>query len=128
MKKFKFIFVVFSLLFISGCTSTYELNIDGNQFSETITTFIYSGDREADLNDGIESGQRIDAFVDRDVYPFFNNYDYVYKKEVKKIDDNSEQVKLKYKYSASEYEKSNAVNLCFEKRNLEFSSKYSNPA
>ena len=39
-------------IILCGCTSKYELTIDGNKFSEKITTYIYSGDRENDLFDG----------------------------------------------------------------------------
>ena len=84
MKLSKKFILLISLLILSGCTSKYQLKINGNKFEETITTFIYDGDREADLYDGIESGNRIDAYIDRDVYPFFENYDKVYKKKILK--------------------------------------------
>lgn len=123
MKKIKIILLSISLVFVSGCVSKYELEIDGNEFSETVTTHIYAGDREFDLYEGIESGNRIDAYVDRDVYPFFANYDYIYEKNVKKIDD-YEQVELKYNYTDNEYKDSNAVNLCFENRNFNIEKNY----
>lgn len=113
MKKIVFIFLC--LFILSGCTSKYELKIDGDQFDETITTYIYPGDREYDMSqfeDTLDYGDRIEAFINRDSYPFFENYDFIYDKKVEKIED-YEKVQLKYKYTAEEFKKSNAINLCF---------------
>lgn len=123
MKLSKKFILLISLLILSGCTSKYQLKINGNKFEEKITTFVYDGDREADLYDGIESGNRIDAYIDRDVYPFFENYDKVYKKKILKTGD-YEKVTLNYHYKDAEYKNSNAVNLCFENRNFNIEKDY----
>lgn len=112
----RIILATLCLFILSGCTSQYELKIDGDQFNETITTYIYSGDREYDMSlfEGtLDYGDRIGAFMTDDSYPFFQNYDFVYDKKVEKIAD-YEKVQLKYKYTAEEFKKSNAINLCFQ--------------
>ena len=120
MKKIKFVFLILCLLFLSGCVSKYELEINGNKFNESITTFIYDGDREKDLHDEGEFGGRIAALVDENVsnYPFFHNFDYAYKKKVEVI-ENYEKVNLKYQYSDIEFQESNAVKLCFQNYNFD---------
>lgn len=117
----KIIFVFLCLFILSGCTSIYELKIEGNEFNETITTYIYPGDREYDMSlfeDTLDYGDRIEAFINRDSYPFFENYDIIYDKNIEKI-ENYEKVQLKYKYTAEEFKKSNAINLCFHNFDFE---------
>ena len=113
MKNLKYIFLIIILLFISGCTTTYELEIDGDNLKEKITTYIYDGDREADRIDSGEDGNRLDAFINSDQYPFFETYDHVYKKKVSKESD-FEKVVLTYDYEISDFENSNALYYCFE--------------
>lgn len=116
----KIIFIFLCLFILTGCTSIYELKIEGNEFNESITTYIYQGDREYDmslLEGTLDYGDRIEAFVNSDSYPFFENYDFVYNKSVEKI-ENYEKVELKYKYTAEQFKKSNAINLCFHNFNF----------
>ena len=123
MKTLKIIILFMFVITLCGCTTTYELKIDGNQFKEKITTYIYMGDRESAKYDDEATASRIDAFVERDVYPYFQRYDSVYDKKVNKIND-YEEVILKYKYNGDEYKDSNAVNLCFENRNFDITEDY----
>lgn len=123
MKYFKISLLLVFMIFLSGCTATYRLEIDGTNFNETITTYIYTGDREKATYDDEVTAQRIDAFVEKDVaYPFFENYQKSYKKEVNKF-ENYEQVILNFEYEDNEYINSNAINLCFENRNFEIGDK-----
>lgn len=123
MNNLKICFVIVLMLFLSGCMTTYELEIDGEKFEEKITTYIYSNDRETAVYDDESTASRIDAFVERDVYPFFEKYEKVYDKEVNKTDE-YEQVILKYRYSAEEYKNSNSINLCFENRSFDITDDY----
>ena len=115
MKKIFCIFLC--VFFLSGCVSKYELVIDGDTFSETITAYIYSDDRENDLYDGIESGDRIDAMINYDVYSLFGTYSSKYSKDYKKTKE-YEKVVLKQKYNYSDFKKSNSIMSCFHKYDL----------
>lgn len=118
MKNIKIILILLATFLLSGCASTYELEIDGENFNEKITTYIYQGDRENSMYDDESTAGRIDAFVERDVYTYFEDYTSVYEKSVSVIND-YEQVVLNFKYKAEEYKNSNAINLCFENKVFE---------
>lgn len=125
MNKLKIVILSIFVFVLSGCTTTYELSINNNQFSEKITTYIYNGDREKATFDDEATASRIDAFVERDVYPYFESYKNIYDKKVNKKSD-YEQVILKYKFDDEEYVDSNALNLCFENKKIEISEDYYN--
>ena len=123
MRKSIYIIGIFIVLIFTGCTSKYELKIENGTFTENITTYIYSQDRENDLHDGIESGARIDAMIDHDVFSLFGHYNMVYKKKVKKNSD-YEKVVLTQKYSAKEFKNSRAMMECFHKFDFKTTKKY----
>ena len=123
MKKGIYIIGILIIFVFTGCTSKYELKIENDKFTENITTYIYGQDRENDLHDGIESGARIDAMIDHDVFSLFGHYNMVYKKKVKKYDD-YEKVVLTQKYSAKEFKNSRAIMECFHKFDFKITKKY----
>ena len=110
-------------IILCGCTSKYELTIDGNKFSEKITTYIYSGDRENDLFDGIESGNRIDGLIEHDVFSSFGSYKNKYKKKYSKKSE-YEKVELRQSYTYEEFKKSNSIMSCFHKYEFNEDKKY----
>lgn len=117
MKK-NIILLIISILFLTGCTSEYTLEISNKKIKENITVDILDSDIP-DKSTGLiaEIDDSITPFIENDQYPFMNNTEIKYKKKVTNI-DGGKRVNLKYTYSHDDFKDSKAFNMCFEKKDF----------
>lgn len=112
----KNILIILVIIFLTGCTSQYNIKIDGDKIEETVVSSIKKDEipvkTDINIKYGIEVDDPITPFINNDQYPFFNNKTIIYDKSVK-TDDDTYIVKLKHKYSFDEFKNSKAYN-CFE--------------
>lgn len=105
MNKFNLFIVIFVVLFLFGCDSYYNLTIDDDKFIEEINIQIDN------------------SYLNRDFYPFHNNTNVLYNKELIQ-NDNNNYVKLSYSYSPNEFLSSTAYSDCFSDRLFENNEDY----
>lgn len=95
MKKMLFLLFV---LFLSGCSATYNLEIKNSKFNEKIEI---DASKESELN----------YFKNNDLYSIMSNYNNFHKYN-KKI-ENSLKAHLSYNYNFDEYKNATVLNSCF---------------
>lgn len=110
----KILFIIPLILFISGCSSTYNLEIGNNSFKENIEIkFDKTEIPNESLYEDIETDDQITPFLEEDHHAFFSKKDKYYNKKVIYY-DNYIDVNLSYDYSSSEFKDANSLNSCFE--------------
>lgn len=115
MKFFKYIFAVFLFVIVSGCTSSYNLIIDDNKFTESISFSLDNNTYKLFPFDNNNSEFKS--------YPFYNNNDILYDTVVTDI-DNGKDITLSHEYTSEEFKTSNALNLCFDNYSYKFDNDY----
>ena len=117
MKKYLMIILI---LFISGCSSQYTLNIDGENIEENIN---FTVDKEKFVEEelapdqGIYSSSTLDYLKNSDIKALYNEDKYKFEKNLND-DGNILQVELNYKYLENQLEDSNFLNSCFENKEI----------
>lgn len=116
MKK---IILILLILVVSGCSTQYNLKIDGKKFKEDINIIINKSEIPAPSPiDGVETDDPITPFLTGDTTVFFQNDDIIYNKIVEEF-DNYYNINMSYQYNGNEFKNSNSLQLCFE--NIDFS-------
>ena len=119
MKK---IIIVILLLFITGCSSEYNLKISNNSFKENIKFIVENQNSNYDLSGNIELDDQLTPFL-KEKTEAIQNKEKFYKKKIKQ-DNNFRYIEMKYKYSENDFKEANSINLCFEYPELDFSDNY----
>lgn len=117
MKKFLILILLFLLC---GCTSEYQLKINGDKIEENVKISINNSEiKEEELapDMSIKSKESIEYLKTSDLYPVINNKKDVYEKEVTDV-DNVTTINLKYLYKNDQFLNSKIINECFEKKNI----------
>ena len=108
-----FLIILFCL---TGCTSSYNIKISSGKINESVTSVINGSELSAPYmwyyNSNYSPDDPLTPFIKNEQYPFVNDFNTVYEKDVKEEYDNY-VVTLKYDYTYDEYKKSRAYN-CFE--------------
>lgn len=123
MKK---ILIIFILIFLTGCSAEYNLNISNNSFKENINVTIPNNmipeKEESKTELGIEKDDQLTPFLEEKTNSLMNS-DKFYKKKIKKLNDYT-QVNMSYKYNENNFKEANSINLCFEYPELDFTENY----
>lgn len=110
----KILFIIPLILLISGCSSTYNLEIGNDSFKEDIDIKIDKTEIPSEsLYEEIETDDQITPFLEENHYAFFSKKDKYYNKKVIYYDDYID-VNLSYNYSSSQFKDANSLNSCFE--------------
>ena len=110
----KMLFLVPLILFISGCSSTYNLEIGNDSFKENINIkFDKTEIPSESIYEEIETDDQITPFLEEEHSAFFSKKNKYYEKKVVYYDDYID-VNLSYDYSSSEFKDANSLNSCFE--------------
>lgn len=110
----KILFLIPLVLIISGCSSTYNLEIGNDSFKEQINmNFDKTQIPSEYIDEEIEIDDQITPLLEDEISAFFSENNKYYKKNINYYDDYVD-VKLSYNYSASEFKDSNSLNSCFE--------------
>ena len=113
-----FLIIVFCL---TGCTSSYNIKISNDKINESVVSVINGSELSAPYmqyyNSNYSPDDPLTPFIKNEQYPFVNNFNDIYEKDVKEEYDNY-IVTLKYDYTYDEYKKSKAYN-CFENRRFD---------
>ncbi len=109
MKK---IFIIFIILFLCGCSATYNLEISNDRFKENVSVFFNNENTEVSNLEDIESDDKITPFINNNYSALSNKMDN-YKKKVTNV-NNYINVVLDYEYNENNFENSNLLNSCFE--------------
>ena len=110
----KILFIIPIILFISGCSSTYNLEIGNDSFKENINIKFNKTEIPSEsLYDEIEKDDQITPFLEEEHSAFFSKKDKYYDKKVIYYDDYID-VNLSYDYKATEFKDANSLNSCFE--------------
>ena len=114
MKKLVLLSVIFLLL--TGCSSVYNVEITDNTIKEEFITSIPDSERVGNeiLDQYSEPDDPITPFISEDQYPFVDNKEIIYKKDVKRNGNNT-IVKLSCEYDIDDFKRSRVYNECFEK-------------
>lgn len=119
----KIIILLFLIFLVTGCSSQYNLYISNDNIEENIVLKIEKPVIDNSLNSFVEVDDRVTPFVNGNQYPFYNNYDIVYDKNV--IDDNNfYYVTFNYKYKDFDFSNSYLLNSCFEKHIYSYDKYY----
>lgn len=113
----KRLLIILMLIFITGCSSQYNLKIDGETLKEEISFNIDKNkvvEEEMGPETSIYSKESIKYLKNDDLYPVINNNKEKYEKEITE-DNNYINVKLNYNYTIENYGKSQILSNCFEK-------------
>ncbi len=110
----KKIFLLLSLLLITGCSSKYQLEITNDKFIENVNTVILNEDIPesnpvATISDNYTPFIKMDNFVT----PFISSQKILYNKTVDETNAGY-NVNLNYTYTPEEFKDSYALNMCFE--------------
>lgn len=113
----KLLFIIILILFISGCSSTYNLEIANDSFKENINlkfdkNEIPSESFVEDIED-IEIDDQITPIIKEEQSAFFSVKNKYYNKKVLYY-DNYIDVNLSYEFTENEFKDSNSLNSCFE--------------
>lgn len=120
MKK---VILIISLLFISGCTTSYNLEISNDSFKENITVYINKSEIPTKIYDDIELDDQITPFIEND-YPAISSDSKSYYKKVVTDAGDYYKVLMDYKYSEKEFGQSNSLKNCFENYEFGYDKKY----
>ena len=112
---------------LSGCTAEYNLNISNNKINESFSSIIYKNEIPVpNLSLGTEipeTDDQLTPFIEEDKYPFSDNHEIIYNKEVVEEDDDR-LVNYSYTYTPKEFANSRNMTLCFENANYKYSNNY----
>lgn len=122
-RKFKFLFISIILIFLSGCTADYNIDISDNEIQESFSSVVYKSEIPTSNLEGVEADDQLTPFIQNDQYPFLNNYDIIYDKNIVE-EDEYRLVKFKYSYSPEDFINSNSLNKCFENINYSYDDNY----
>lgn len=110
----KMLFIIPLILFISGCSSTYNLEIGNDSFKENINIKFDKAEIPSQSSyEDIETDDQITPFLEEDHSAFFSKKNKYYDKKVIYYDEYID-LNLSYNYSASEFKDANSLNSCFE--------------
>lgn len=113
MKKIIFL-LVFLTMFLTGCSSEYNIEFSNGKIKENIVVNILDSDiPKAPANQLYDVDDRVTPFIKNNQYPIFGNTDIIYDKNVKK-EGNNTRVTLDYTYTHDEYRNSTVYKSCFE--------------
>ena len=110
----KILFIIPLILFISGCSSTYNLEIGNDSFKENINIKFDKAEIPTESTYGeIEIDDQITPFLEEKHSAFFSKKNKYYDKKVVYYDDHID-VNLSYNYKSNEFKDANSLNSCFE--------------
>ncbi len=119
----KLLYILLLLVCLTGCSTQYNLEISNEGIKETIVSTILDSEipvqTKEEINAHIELDDPITPFINGEHYPFSNNQEKKYNKDVKK-ENNSTIVTLKYDYKFDEYKNSRAFKECFENKTFDY--------
>lgn len=122
----KYVYILMMLLLLSGCSTKYNLEISNKGIKEEIETKILDAEipkrTKEEVNANIELDDPITPFIENDQYPFVDNKEKKYIKEVKK-NNGSTNVTLKYNYSFDDYKNSRVYKECFAQKSFDYDKK-----
>lgn len=121
----KILLMILVLTFITGCSSQYNIKIDGEKIKEEISLTIDKNkikDEEMGPESSIYSKDSLNYLKNDDLYPIIDNNVEKYKKDITE-EGNYINVKLNYDYSIANYGNSQILNNCFEKVEVKESKK-----
>lgn len=104
MKWFKYGFIVLLLLFISGCSASYNLTITDSYIDEDISAVFENNPDNLGL-------------ADMKYYPLHYSDSILYDKEID-VKDGNIYFKLHYRYNFDEFKDADSYNIPFEYRNV----------
>lgn len=110
MVKYRLFIFIFFVMILCGCDCSYKLKIDDNNINENISINVI----------GLKDSENI---INKDYYPFHNNLDIIYSKDILNK-DNGSYLNLQYNYKPDDFINSVAFCDCFENRNYENNDKY----
>lgn len=111
----KILVITLLILFISGCSTTYNLEIGNDSFKENINIKIDKTEiPDESLYEEVESDDQITPFLEGEQPAFFKKRGKNYNKKVIYYDDYID-VNLSYNYTSKEFYDANSMNSCFEK-------------
>lgn len=117
----KKIFLILLPLLLTGCTINYDLVINENNISETITGSVEKSEYE--IKDTDTSLNDFYVLINEDVNPVITEND-LYKKNIINT-DNGIDYKYTYNYK-NNYDKSRIINTCFENHIIDETEDYYN--
>lgn len=117
----KKIFLILLPLLLTGCTINYDLVINENNISETITGSVEKSEYE--IKDTDTSLNDFYVLINEDVNPVITEND-LYKKKIINT-DNGIDYKYTYNYK-NNYDKSRIINTCFENHIIDETEDYYN--
>lgn len=117
----KKIFLILLPLLLTGCTINYDLVINENNISETITGSVEKSEYE--IKDTDTSLNDFYVLINEDVNPVITEND-LYKKNIINT-DNGIDYKYTYTYKKN-YDKSRIINTCFENHIIDETEDYYN--
>ncbi len=113
MKK-NMIILLLSIIFLSGCSSQYNLKVTSDGIEENIFLEIdKSLIVDTPISSEVEPDDQITPFLTGDSYPLVSSTSKKYAKEVTG-DASNYYVKLDYKFNSEEYKNSTVLNTCFQ--------------
>lgn len=113
----KNILLLILILILTGCTSEYNINFDNDEIKENIVVTIPDSSipiyTEEEREANIAPDDPVTPFIENDQYPFLNNEEIKYKKNVDKKGDIT-TVTLDYTYTHDSFQKARTFKSCFE--------------
>ena len=120
--KRKLTLILYLMLFVTGCTSEYNLKISNNSFKENINFVIENSLDDTKGEGEIEEDNPLPSLIENKI-PSLITQDKYYKKKIDDLGD-AKKIELSYKYNSSEFRNSNSINNCFEYPEFDFSDNY----
>ena len=114
----KILFLILLCLLLTGCTINYNLEIEDNQFNETITGTVLNS--EISHKDGQTDIGPYEYFLNTEQLPFTNNNNIYYEKTLNNTNDGVDY-EYKYTFNENNFINSRILNTCFN--NYTFESK-----
>ena len=99
--------MLFGLLFLTGCTAEYTLDIDNEYLYQEITTVSAEKSPEA-----IEKVTW--AMIEPQISIYEDSFDKKYYQQSDLSDEQNSRIKFFYKYNAETYPKSMALHMCYD--------------
>lgn len=103
----KMTFIILSLMLLTGCTASYNLRVDNDNFSENInSSFNYK-------NLSIEELSTLSSFDHYDTDAFYKDSDEKLNKSIT-YDGNKANININYDYTKDNFDNSYLINNCFD--------------